>query len=181
MEKYIIDEQTGLQYELVGDYYLIAGDDEPEQRPTRAGNYRIEIPISAEKKLTVDFKIIDDSILLDTGISIHTLKDKYTIDNDAEFSYMITNHSQTTINVTLAVAISQYRNGQWVKLPFTNVYNELYYNATLSTNSCNANSQLKQSFKLSLVDMIDTELTPGRYRLEKEILFDWYFTEFELY
>ncbi|MEG0900000.1 MAG: hypothetical protein RSF40_09870 [Oscillospiraceae bacterium] len=148
---------------------------------TRAGNYRIEIPISAEKKLTVDFKIIDDSILLDTGISIHTPKDKYTIDNDAEFSYMITNHSQTTINVTLAVAISQYRNGQWVKLPFTDVYNELYYNATLSTNSCNANSQLKQSFKLSLVDMIDTELTPGRYRLEKEILFDWYFTEFELY
>lgn len=25
MEKYITDERTGLQYELVGDYYLIAG------------------------------------------------------------------------------------------------------------------------------------------------------------
>ena len=24
------DERTGLKYELVGDYYLIAGDDEPE-------------------------------------------------------------------------------------------------------------------------------------------------------
>ena len=35
MEKYITDERTGLQYELVGDYYLIAGDDEPdeEQKP----------------------------------------------------------------------------------------------------------------------------------------------------
>ena len=29
-EKYITDEQTGLRYELVGDYYYIAGYDEPE-------------------------------------------------------------------------------------------------------------------------------------------------------
>ncbi len=28
-EKYIIDPRTGLDYELVGDYYLIAGDDGP--------------------------------------------------------------------------------------------------------------------------------------------------------
>lgn len=33
MEKYITDERTGLKYELVGDYYLIAGDDELEQEP----------------------------------------------------------------------------------------------------------------------------------------------------
>ena len=33
MEKYITDERTGLKYELVGDYYLIAGDDDPEERP----------------------------------------------------------------------------------------------------------------------------------------------------
>lgn len=31
MEKYITDERTGLKYELVGDYYLVAGDDEPEK------------------------------------------------------------------------------------------------------------------------------------------------------
>ena len=31
MEKYITDERTGLKYELVGDYYLIAGEDEPEK------------------------------------------------------------------------------------------------------------------------------------------------------
>lgn len=33
MGKYITDERTGLKYELVGDYYLIACDDEPEERP----------------------------------------------------------------------------------------------------------------------------------------------------
>ena len=33
MEKYITDERTGLKYELVGDYYFIAGDEEPEERP----------------------------------------------------------------------------------------------------------------------------------------------------
>lgn len=33
MDKYITDERTGLKYELVGDYYFIAGDDEPEARP----------------------------------------------------------------------------------------------------------------------------------------------------
>ena len=32
MEKYITDERTGLNYELVGNYYLITGDDEPEQK-----------------------------------------------------------------------------------------------------------------------------------------------------
>ena len=31
MEKYITDERTGLKYELVGDYYLVVGDDEPEE------------------------------------------------------------------------------------------------------------------------------------------------------
>ena len=33
MEEFITDERTGLCYELVGDYYLIAGEDEPEGRP----------------------------------------------------------------------------------------------------------------------------------------------------
>lgn len=31
MKKIITDERTGLHYELVGDYYLIAGEDEPEE------------------------------------------------------------------------------------------------------------------------------------------------------
>ncbi len=31
MEKYITDERMGLKYELVGGYYFIAGDDDPEE------------------------------------------------------------------------------------------------------------------------------------------------------
>ena len=31
MKKFITDERTDLHYELVGDYYLIAGEDEPEE------------------------------------------------------------------------------------------------------------------------------------------------------
>ena len=34
MERFVTDERTGLKYELVGDYYLIAREDEPEdERP----------------------------------------------------------------------------------------------------------------------------------------------------
>ena len=33
MERFITDERTGLKYELVGDYYLIAGEDEPKGTP----------------------------------------------------------------------------------------------------------------------------------------------------
>ena len=33
MEKYITDPRTGLDYELVGDYYLIAGDDDLAPQP----------------------------------------------------------------------------------------------------------------------------------------------------
>ena len=40
MEKYITDERTGLKYELVGDYYFIAGDDEPEERPIGIWGHR---------------------------------------------------------------------------------------------------------------------------------------------
>lgn len=31
MERFVTDERTGLKYELVGDYHLIAGDDGPEE------------------------------------------------------------------------------------------------------------------------------------------------------
>ena len=33
MEKLVVDEQNGLEYELVGDYYIVAGEDEPPARP----------------------------------------------------------------------------------------------------------------------------------------------------
>lgn len=33
LAKFITDERTGLCYELCGDYYIIAGEDEPEREP----------------------------------------------------------------------------------------------------------------------------------------------------
>ena len=36
MEKYVVDERNGLEYELIGDYYIIAGEDEPPARPIGA-------------------------------------------------------------------------------------------------------------------------------------------------
>ena len=33
LAKSITDERTGLKYELCGDYYIIAGEDEPEREP----------------------------------------------------------------------------------------------------------------------------------------------------
>lgn len=47
MEKYITDERTGLKYELVGDYYLIAGDDEPEEDQP-IGTWAAAPPLSQE-------------------------------------------------------------------------------------------------------------------------------------
>ena len=37
MEKYITDERTGLKYELAGDYYFLAGDNEPMKRRDQLG------------------------------------------------------------------------------------------------------------------------------------------------
>ena len=33
LARFIADERTGLKYELCGDYYIIAGEDEPECEP----------------------------------------------------------------------------------------------------------------------------------------------------
>ena len=37
MEKYITDERTGLRYELIGEIYYLAGDNEPEKEPEPIG------------------------------------------------------------------------------------------------------------------------------------------------
>ena len=68
MEKFITDERTGLNYELVGDYYLIAGDDEPEQEPIgiwgqRHGRYLREHKCAVYSTLLISGKL--DSYLRD--------------------------------------------------------------------------------------------------------------------
>jgi len=68
MEKYVTDERTGLKYELFGDYYLIAGDDEPEQKPIgiwgqRHGRYLREHKHAIYSGLLISGKL--DSYLRD--------------------------------------------------------------------------------------------------------------------
>ena len=68
MERYITDERTGLNYELVGDYYLIAGDDVPEQKPIgiwgqRHGKYLREHKHAIYSGLLISGKL--DSYLWD--------------------------------------------------------------------------------------------------------------------
>ena len=55
MEKYITDERTGLKYELVGDYYLVAGDDEPdkEQKPIGIWGQRHHEYLRRNKRITL--------------------------------------------------------------------------------------------------------------------------------
>lgn len=55
MEKYITDERTGLKYELVGDYYLIAGDDEPveKQKPIGIWGHRHHEYLRRNKQITL--------------------------------------------------------------------------------------------------------------------------------
>ena len=52
MEKYITDERTGLKYELVGDYYFIAGDAEPEQCPIGIWGCGCPVDTSAKGRST---------------------------------------------------------------------------------------------------------------------------------
>ena len=55
MKKYITDERTGLKYELVGDYYLIVGDGEPdeEQKPIGIWGQRHHEYLRRNKQITL--------------------------------------------------------------------------------------------------------------------------------
>lgn len=82
LPKYITDERTGLQYELVGDYYLIAGDDEPEKK----------LHIGKWGRLRDDYLKKEDrlhrSVLIDSGELYNHLAD---IEQQAEelFSQLV--------------------------------------------------------------------------------------------
>lgn len=105
---------------------------------------------------------------------------EYLADSKENFSYIISNNSDEGIEVTLAVGISQYKNGEWVQLPFSKEFNEVHYNASMWSEYLSPYSQRLQEFCMCLGDMVDAELTPGKYRLEKKIAFNWYYAEFEL-
>ena len=66
LEKYITDERTGLKYELIGDYYFIAGDDEPgEERPTGIWGQRRLRYIRKNKK------VFYTQLLLSSNLNAH--------------------------------------------------------------------------------------------------------------
>ena len=62
MGKYITDERTGLKYELVGDYYLIAGDDEPEEDPIGIWGQRYLRYIREHRKALYTELILDGKL-----------------------------------------------------------------------------------------------------------------------
>ena len=105
---------------------------------------------------------------------------EYPVDSKENFGYIISNNSDEGIEVTLAVNISQYKNGEWVQLPFSKKFNEVHYNSSMWSEYLSPYSQRLQEFRMCLGDIVDAELTPGKYRLEKKIAFNWYYAEFEL-
>ncbi len=54
MERYITDERTGLKYELVGDHYLIAGENEPEERSIGVWGQRHLRHLKARRRVLYD-------------------------------------------------------------------------------------------------------------------------------
>lgn len=146
----------------------------------RTGNYKIEILLSEGSTLTTYFEITNEVLIPKTGIFI-TCDTAYSINDDENFSYKIINNSKEDIQVTLSVTISRYKDGTWVRLPYSKEYNDIYHEASIWSENLSAGNERTQIFSLSLADMVGTELTPGKYRLEKQIAFNWYFAEFEVH
>ena len=51
MEKYITDERTGLRYELIGDIYYLAGDNQPEEEKSEPKEKPEPIGICGQRHL----------------------------------------------------------------------------------------------------------------------------------
>ena len=62
MEKFIADERTGLKYELIGDYYFIAGDDEPAEKNRPVGIWgqrHLRFIKEYKKSLYIELRVTD--------------------------------------------------------------------------------------------------------------------------
>ncbi len=147
---------------------------------TRPGVYKLQLPINEDVRAETTFEITDQYIPMDTGLSIGMESDVVDGDNEEPFWYFVHNDTEETIQVTLDVHIAHYESGKWVRLSPSQEYLEAHYNASLWSENCSPHTEWKGQFRLSLFDMIDTELAPGQYRLEKQILSEWYFFEFEV-
>ena len=200
--KYNIYEKNGSDYVLIDDnndgftyngknnFIAIEGENTAKIRfylgtlinegYAKTGSYKIEIPLNKDYAVAVDFEITDENIGTNTGFAI-TCKKEYSVTDKNNFGYMVINNSKEDTQITLSVIISQYKDRKWVRLPYSEEYYNIHGNAAVWSENLSSGSEQNQKFGMCLADMIGTELTPGRYRLEKEIAFDWYFAEFELY
>ena len=63
LEKYITDKRTGLKYKLIGDYYFIAGDNEPEEeRPIGIWGQRRLRYIKQHKRVLYTQLLLSDKL-----------------------------------------------------------------------------------------------------------------------
>ena len=62
LAKFITDERTGLEYELCGDYYIIAGEDEPEREPIGVWGQRHLRYIQKHSKVFYNKKITEHTL-----------------------------------------------------------------------------------------------------------------------
>lgn len=70
LARFITDERTGLKYELCGDYYIIAGEDEPEREPIGVWGQRHLNYIKKNCKLFYN-KMLNEGKLSDYLLQLH--------------------------------------------------------------------------------------------------------------
>ncbi len=148
---------------------------------SKVGEYKIEIPFNNEVCLSAEFKIIDEPVSVDKGIALELPKDRYSAESDEDFYFTVKNNSENDFGVTFGLIISRYENGEWVRLPVIGRYDDREFSELTSSEVIFANTEHEQKIYQSLAEIVDAELTPGKYRLEKELYWDWYFAEFDIY
>ena len=91
MEKYIVDERTGLKYELVGDYYLIAGDEEPAPEPIGIWGQRHGRYLREHKRCIYDGMLLTgrlDSYLREIDRQAEEIADVFGLDTEDAKHYL---------------------------------------------------------------------------------------------
>ncbi|MBS4784634.1 MAG: hypothetical protein KH009_00810 [Clostridiales bacterium] len=142
------------------------------------GEYRIVLLVNSNYSIPLDFKISEDYTPIDTGISIET--EQIYHPEATYFRYTVFNHSQEILNITSDFQISRYEHDKWTRLQFSDRFWEKYYHSNTWSDPCDIDSSLERYFDMGLSQIVTENLLPGKYRIEKEIMFDWYFFEFEV-
>lgn len=86
LAKFITDERTGLQYELCGDYYIVAGEDELGREPIGIWGQRYLTHIKKHSKAFY-FKMLSENKLYEYLLQLnHDAEEKFNrlVENMAE-------------------------------------------------------------------------------------------------